>query len=360
VGICLQPNRQENPEDKDNSSPLVPPGPFRPFIPTPLGTPSSPEGTPPIPLVPPLFPSLDAPLPWDHIHTGIDKKWLKEDLQRALEAATVPDCSFDGCSHCGVCSTDFGHNVVIEPPSIPEFAGEFVPNTTKAQRLRVWFGKQDGMALVGHLDLMRLFDRALRRAGLPVSFTGGFHPTPRISIAHALPLGTTSSGEIVDFELTQPVDLETFRQKLADALPLDIPIYQVEQLYLKANAVSQVLEAAEYLITVASRIEATSVQWQGWIEAIKTKDEFWWEHTTKSGKTQLVNLRDRLFELELVELTKHREHQEEPTVILRYVGSCRHDGVLLRPEQVLFMLEQVAGTEFHLLQIHRNRLILAV
>ena len=303
---------------------------------------------------------LDAPLPWDHIDTGIDKKWLKEDLQRAKDAATVPDCSFEGCSHCGVCGTDFGHNVVISPPSIPEFAGEFVPNTTKAQRLRVWFGKVGGLALVGHLDLMRLFDRSVRRAGLPVSFTGGFHPTPRISIAYALPLGVTSSGEIVDFELTQPVDVETFREKLAEVLPLDIPIYQVEQLDLKASSANQLLEAAEYLITVACQQEATPIQWESWIDAIKAKDEVWWEHTTKSGKTQLVNLRDRLFELELFELSKRPEHQEESTVILRYVGSCRHDGVLLRPEQILSMLEQVAGTDFHLLQIHRNRLILGV
>ncbi|QDL07643.1 B12-binding domain-containing radical SAM protein [Brasilonema octagenarum UFV-E1] len=306
------------------------------------------------------IPSLDSPLPWDHINTGIEKKWLKEDLQRALDAATVPDCSFESCSHCGVCGTDFGHNIVIEPPSIPAFAGEFVPNTTKAQRLRVWFGKQGGLALVGHLDLMRLFDRSVRRAGLPISFTGGFHPTPRISIAHALPLGTTSSGEIVDFELTQPVDLESFRQKLADALPLDIPIYQIQELDLKASSANQALEASEYLITVGCLISATPVEWQDWVETIKAKNEFWWEHTTKSGKIQLVNLRDRLFELELVELPKHRDHQEEPAVILRYVGSCRHDGVLLRPEQVLFMLEQVADTEFNLLQIHRNRLILAV
>lgn len=305
-------------------------------------------------------PSLDTPLPWDHIDTGIDKKWLKEDLQHALEAATLPDCSFEGCSHCGVCGTDFGHNVVIPPPSIPEFTGEFVPNTTKAQRLRVWFGKLGGMALVGHLDLMRLFDRSVRRAGLPVSFTGGFHPSPRISIAYALSLGVTSSGEIVDFELTQPVDVETFHQKLAEVLPLDIPIYQVEQLDFKATSANQVLEAAEYLITLGCQQEATPIQWESWIDAIKAKDEIWWEHTTKSGKTQLVNLRDRLFELELFDLAKHPEHQEESIVILRYVGSCRHDGVLLRPEQILFMLEQLTGRDFYLRQIHRNRLILGV
>ncbi|HEY9752830.1 MAG TPA: TIGR03960 family B12-binding radical SAM protein, partial [Coleofasciculaceae cyanobacterium] len=71
----------------------------------------------------PQFPDLDRPLPWDHLNTGIDKQWLHEDLQRALAAATVPDCSFAGCSHCGVCGTDLGHNIVIPAPPIPEFKG---------------------------------------------------------------------------------------------------------------------------------------------------------------------------------------------------------------------------------------------
>ncbi|MDF5729766.1 MAG: TIGR03960 family B12-binding radical SAM protein [Rhizonema sp. PD38] len=298
--------------------------------------------------------SLDLPLPWDHINSGIDKKWLKEDLQRALSAATVADCSFESCSHCGVCSTDFGHNVVIPPPPIPDFNGEFVPNTTKAQRVRVRFGKLGEMALVSHLDLMRLFDRAMRRSGLPVSFTGGFHPTPRISIANALSLGSTSSGEIVDFELTQLVDEETFHKRLAKALPADIPIYNIETLLLKAPSASQVLAAAEYLITVACVETATIAQWQSWVDTIRLKDEIWYEQVTKSGKVQQVNLRDRLFELEFKELLS------QPAVILRYVGSCRNDGMVLRPEQILFMLESVASAEFQLLHIHRNRLILGV
>ncbi|RUR85185.1 TIGR03960 family B12-binding radical SAM protein [Chlorogloeopsis fritschii PCC 9212] len=304
----------------------------------------------------PLLPhSLDKPLPWDHLDTGIDKKWLKEDLKRALEAATVPDCSFDGCSHCGVCSTDFGHNIVIPPPKIPEFTGHFVPNTTKAQRLRVWFGKQGDMALLSHLDLIRLFDRAIRRVGLPIAFTGGYHPTPRISVAWALPVGATSSGEIVDFELTQSLEVETFREKLAQALPTNIPIYQVVQLDLKAPAATQVLDAAEYLLTVDTQPPATPSQWQDWIDTIGQKNEIWSEQTTKSGKTQLINLRDRLYELELMQSTSN---SPESAAILRYLGSCRHDGILLRPEQILLMLEQVAGIEFQLLHIHRNRLVL--
>ncbi|MHC5772911.1 TIGR03960 family B12-binding radical SAM protein [Nostoc sp.] len=302
--------------------------------------------------------SLNISLPWDHIDTGIEKKWLQEDLQRALEAAIVPDCSFEGCSHCGVCGTDFGHNVVIESPAIPKFAGEFVPNPTKAQRLRVWFGKQGNMALISHLDLIRLFDRVVRRAGLPIAFTGGFHPMPRISVATALALGATSSGEIVDFELTVPVEVDTFREQLAREMPTDIPIYNVEQIDLKASAATQLLESAEYLITVATLAETTPIQWQNWIDIIKAKEELWYEQITKSGKSQLINLRDRLFELELVET--YNSKAESISSVIRYLGSYRQDGLLLRPEQILFMLETVASVEFQLLHIHRNRLILGV
>ncbi|NES81505.1 MAG: TIGR03960 family B12-binding radical SAM protein, partial [Moorea sp. SIO2B7] len=165
-------------------------------------------------LQPSTLNALDAPLPWDHIDTGIDKNWLKEDLQRALDAATVPDCSFDGCSHCGVCGIDFGHNVVIEPPQIPQFAGHFKPNTNKDQRLRVCFGKLGDMTLLGHLDLASLFERAVRRASLPIRYSGGFRANARIMIANALPLGASSSGEIVEFELTEKMPVEEFRERL--------------------------------------------------------------------------------------------------------------------------------------------------
>ncbi len=299
---------------------------------------------------------LDTPLPWDHIDTGIDKKWLQEDLQRALEAAIVPDCSFEGCSHCGVCGTDFGHNVVMTAPPIPSFTGDFVPNTTKAQRLRVCFGKQGDMALVSHLDLMRLFDRVMRRASLPITFTGGFHPGPRICLASALTLGATSEGEIVDFELTQAIDIETFHAQLVKQLPTDIPIYNVVEVDIKSPSATQSLEAAEYLLTVSiPQSEVQPAQWQGWIETIKNQEEILSAHTTKSGKQQLINLRYRLWEIELVS-SSHRE--SDSTAVLRYLGVCRPDGVILRPEQILSMLEIVANLEFHLLHIHRKRLVI--
>ena len=292
---------------------------------------------------------LERPLPWDHLDTGIDKKWLEEDLKRALDAATVPDCSFEGCSHCGVCSVDFGHNIVIEAPPIPAFAGHFQPNQERAQRIRVWFGKIGEMALVSHLDLVRLFDRVVRRAAIPISFTGGFHPGPRISIANALSLGATSSGEIVDFELTKVIDLERFKQQLSAQLPADLPVYQVEEIPLNAPAATRLLEKAEYLLTFNSE-GIDCQQWQNWIEAIKQATVMEREKTTKSGKKVTINLREQLYELELKTVDKQ--------AVLCYVGSCRNDGTLLQPDHIVEMLERVSGEEISLLNCHRQRLIL--
>lgn len=305
-------------------------------------------------------PNLDAPLPWDHLDTGIDKQWLKSDLQRALEAAIVPDCSFEGCSHCGVCGTDFGHNIVVAPLPIPAFQGHFEPNQQKVQRLRVWLGKQGEMALLSHLDLMRLFDRSIRRAAIPIAFTGGFHPSPRIVPANALPLGSTSSGEIVDFELTEFMEVEEFRSNLVAQLPVDIPIYRIEPIDPSAPAATQLLQRAEYLLTVQQpqtgvtpSAPTSSELWQIWIAAVLATPEIWQDQTTKSGKRQRINLRDRLFELELVEVSS----DDRPHSLLRYIGSCRNDGTLLRPDQVIYMLEQVAHQDLHLLRVHRNRLL---
>ncbi|WP_263480333.1 TIGR03960 family B12-binding radical SAM protein [Oscillatoria salina] len=293
---------------------------------------------------------LDAPLPWDHLNTGIDKNWLKTDLQRALEAATIPDCSYASCSHCGVCGIDLGHNVVYEAPPIPEFTGHFQPNQNKVQRLRVWFGKQGEMRLVSHLDLVRLFDRAVRRAALPISFTGGYHPGPRISIASALSLGNSSSSEIVDFELTERLEIELFREKLAAQLPKDLPLYQVEEIDLKAPAANKLLDKSEYLLTVEVA-DATVQEWKTWIDAVISSTEIWWEKTTKSGKKRQINLRERLFDLQL-------ESYQDDRIILRYRGSCRQDGTLLQPENVIYMLEEKSQRELQLLHAHRQQLIL--
>lgn len=323
-------------------------------------------------------PSLDAPLPWDHLDTGISKAWLKSDLSKALVAATVPDCSFESCSHCGVCGVDFGHNLVVPSLPIPQFTGHFVPNQQRIQRLRVWFGKQGEMALLSHLDLVRLFDRAIRRAALPIAFTGGFHPGPRISFANALSLGATSSSEIIDFDLTQSVDVEVFRQRLAAQLPSQLPLYRIEPVALGSVSATQLLEQAEYLLSICctsipntalNAAEFSSIEdWASWIDRILASNEIPMEQPTKSGKVRQVNLRDRLFDLEFVGnrpqvaamMPFWKQGGEAGTILLRYVGSARNDGTLLRPEHVIHMLECVSQQEFQLLHAHRNQLFLTI
>jgi radical SAM-linked protein len=152
-----------------------------------------------------------------------------------------------------VCGPDFGHNVVVPPLPIPAFAGHGKPSSERVQRLRVTLGKLGTMALIGHLDLVRLFDRALRRASLPIAFTGGFHPGPRLSPANALPLGATSSGEVVDFELKAPRrSPQEFQQRLAEELPPEIPLYSVEEVPIDSPAATKLLERAEYYLRVGA------------------------------------------------------------------------------------------------------------
>lgn len=312
--------------------------------------------------------NLESPLPWDHLDTGIDKQWLKADLQRALEAATVPDCSFEGCSHCGVCGADFGHNVVVPPPPIPEFSGHFQPNQNRVQRVRVRLGKQDEISLLSHLDLVRLFDRAIRRASIPIAFTGGYHPGPRISPANALPLGATSAGEIVDFELAEAMDLAEFRERFAAQLPPAMPIYEVSDVPLSHASATKVLEAAEYLLLLDVEEAETSAKppnWSTWVQTVLSMTDIPWEHTTKSGKKKQVNLRDRLFAMAIADeetrssFPRGFEGTNAATqTVIRYKGSCRNDGTLLRPEHVVYMLEQAAQHPLHLLHTHRLQLIL--
>lgn len=316
---------------------------------------------------------LDAPLPWDHLDIGIDKHWLKADLENALAAAVVPDCSFEGCSHCGVCGPEFGHNIVVEPLPIPAFLGERQPNSQRVQRLRVEFGKHGTLALLSHLDLMRLLDRALRRAALPISFTGGFHPSPRISVASALPLGATSSGEIVDFELTQIMDPEAFQIRLAEQLPSELQLNQTVSIDLKSPAASQLIESAEYEIAVTAAAESTSMaaitpsQGQAWIDIMLTQDQFWIEHTTKSGTIKPINLRDRVLELRgltgpadsLSALPMHIRARSAQFLWLRYHSIHKPDGMLVRPEHMLQWLEAVSGHELQIVHVHRCQLTLA-
>ena len=293
-------------------------------------------------------------LPWDHIDTGIDKQWLIEDWERAIAAKVIPDCSFGGCSECGVCGPEFGHNIVIPPPEIPAISLDKPIVPPRVQRIRLKFGKLGDMSLISHLDLHRFFQRAARRAALPIAYTEGFNPLPRISIAKALPLGQTSNAEFVDFELTATIPVEEFEQRFSAELDADLPIYTINEIEVHSPSLDSVLEVAEYTLTLAfitaSDRHAADIMdlLEGASYCVLAATSIQMPKVSKSGRNQMLELRDRIFTINVI-----NPDPEFPKV--HFMGSCKSDSNL-KPEYVVYMLNKYLAEEdeVKLVKVHRE------
>jgi len=277
------------------------------------------------------------PLPWDHIDTGIDKTWLAEDLRRALAASVVPDCSFEGCSSCGVCGPDLGHNVAIEPPPVPPAFPRRAPASERVQRLRFGFAKTGSLALISHLDTLRLLERALRRTGLPVSFTGGFHPLPRLQLALPLPLGVEGEQEWLDLEFTAQLEPDQARRRLQAELPEGLRLLSVAEVPLNGPSLSQELREARWRFQLRPLPDPVGAQapvlpaaaaWHGAIADLLARDPLLWDDTDKKGRPRQRDCRPYLLDLTL-------DPAAEPgAVVLQLRAAIDPQGRSLRPEQV--------------------------
>jgi radical SAM-linked protein len=186
---------------------------------------------------------------------------------------------------------------------------------------------------------------------LPISYSNGFHPSPRIIPASALSLGVTSSGEIMDFELTEPVEPELFLQRIIAQLPSTMPVFRIEEIPLKDDAATTALHRAEYQLQIMLETGVTIGTAQNWVQEIMQAPEIWIDHETNSGKMVSINIRERLFELEI-------ETVNDRTLTLRYIGSCQNNGIHLRPDQLVAQLEARSGQSLSLDKIHRVQLFL--
>jgi radical SAM family uncharacterized protein/radical SAM-linked protein len=250
-------------------------------------------------------------LPWDHIDSGVAKAWLADDLRRALAAVVVPDCSFEGCSSCGVCGPDLGHNVVIAPPPLPAALPRRAPPSERLARLRFGFAKRGSLALISHLDTLRLLERALRRSGLPVSFTGGFHPLPRLQFALPLPLGVEGEGEWLDLELVAPVEPEAALAALTAVLPAEFALLSAASVPLAAPGLGQQLEAAAWRFSLRPGAGAEHnwprpehnwprpEQWQRAIATLLAREALIWHDQDKKGRPRQRDCRSQLLALRL-------------------------------------------------------------
>jgi radical SAM-linked protein len=117
-------------------------------------------------------------------------------------------------------------------------------------RIRVTFSKTEAMRYTGHLDLHRAWERTFRRANLPLAYSQGFHPQPRLNLASALPLGLTSQCELLDawLEIPQPID-QVFTS-LANAAPPGIQLSRIEEITERLPALQTQVTSADYTVTL--------------------------------------------------------------------------------------------------------------
>jgi radical SAM family uncharacterized protein/radical SAM-linked protein len=295
------------------------------------------------------------PLPWDHIDSGLDKAWLAEDLQRALAATVVPDCSFSSCGSCGVCGPELGHNVVIPPPPIPPQLPQRAPASERICRLRFGFAKTGSLALISHLDTLRLLERALRRSRLPVSFTGGFHPLPRLQLALPLPLGVEGRGEWLDLEFVQPLDPELALERLGAQLPDTFQLLSAQQVPLTGPSLSQELHSARWTLALAPESGAaliTADRWQAAVAALLAAPELLWHDTDKKGRPRQRDCRPALMTLELTAIAANSAE-------LALQAAIDGAGRSLRPEQLRDWLAERLGQPLVLGQQCRQQLSLS-
>ena len=230
---------------------------------------------------------IDRALPWDHIEKGVTKKFLLDDYRRALGEEPLPDCRFTVCHSCGLMGqkackaliqaqnsgrppeqpVERQHIVAPEPPPSP-VAKDKIDRTIVHRRMQYRRGEQ--VRYLSHLDMLRLFERALRRARIPVVFTEGFNPHPKLSFGPSLATGLTSDAEYVDlqiYERGQEIDL---KQLLAPQLPPGIEMVETKRLQKKAAPLAALINRADYECRL---IDSAQTELENRIEAILSQKE---------------------------------------------------------------------------------------
>jgi len=205
------------------------------------------------------------PLPWSHLDLGVGEAYLRGEWEAAEAGRLTPACGVvpgraeapgDLAARCARCGNDCNVAGLLERrrrnlaelarlleagPDAPEAPGE------PPCRYRLTFTKLETSAWMSHLDLIRTVQRIFRRSGLPLAFSGGFHPHPRLSFAPALAVGIGSRGEMVDVWLTAPIhDMKEGLAVLNRASPAGIRFLKLEPLPEQAPPLERWVNLATY------------------------------------------------------------------------------------------------------------------
>ena len=210
------------------------------------------------------------------------------------------------------------------------------------QRLRTRFCRGKEIKFISHLDIMRLWHRALHRAGIPLAYTEGFSPHPRISLAAPLQVGITSQAELMDIFCTKWVSPHFFSDAVNQQLPAGIKILQVYAIAPTMPSLQSQVSHSEYEVQIETEKDKPSVE--SALASLLSAKKLPWHHQRDTG-TRNYDLRALIDKLWLTEWRKG-----QCTVGMRL--RCDNSGSG-RPEQVAAAL----GFSYpH--SIHRTKLIL--
>lgn len=211
-------------------------------------------------------------------------------------------------------------------------------------RIRITFAKQGPLRYTGHLDLHKLWERAARRAGLPLAYSQGFHPQPKMNIAAALPLGFSSRCEVMDMRLKQEIPLDGLAQRLQDTLPAGIRILNIESVDDSQPALQTQVASAEYEVTLTEPMDRFELERR--IGFVMESGSLPRERRGKS-----YDLRPLIEELIVLE-SNSLLLEEAPALPKIFMRLSAREGATGRPEEVL----DVLGIAFEGTRIERTKL----
>lgn len=166
-------------------------------------------------------------------------------------------------------------------------------------KVRIKFSKEGPVRFIGHLDIMRYFQKAIRRAGIDIAYSTGFSPHQIMSFASPLSVGHESCGEYFDVELNSITDTEDIKMRLNQTMAEGIQILQVAVLdETEGNAMASVA-AADYLISFRDSVSLPD-DWKEKLTVFYEKDKIPVIKKTKKGERE-IDLKETIYQLEIRE-----------------------------------------------------------
>jgi radical SAM family uncharacterized protein/radical SAM-linked protein len=193
--------------------------------------------------------SADFCLPWQHIDKGVSLTFLRDEREKAYAAAPTENCQTGRCTVCGIQRFSRCNNSKLKEiiPVKTSETNRQNHSTGASVTYRLRYRKNEYARYISHLDTIRIFDRACRRAKLPILFSQGYNPRPKMSFAPPLALGYTSDAEYVDiaFYADPRGDIG---QMLNDFLPAGMKVLEVKRIREGLPSLSAGISTTEFIV----------------------------------------------------------------------------------------------------------------